>query len=344
MQLHYTAEAVSRKCGRAPVKAFYSQHRPFYDGLAYRTRETLGMPFESTSTTHELIRFTPSHDTLVGIDSDGCVFDTMEIKQKQCFHGLIVDHWGLEPIEEPVRAIAEFINLYSRWRGQNRFTALLMTFDFLRSHPGVRDAGVSVPVLSSLQKLVASGVALGNPALEQAVANTGDEELASVLEWSVRVNRRVAEIAADVPPFDWARKGLAMIRAGSDAVCVSQTPAEALFREWDRQNLLQYVNAIAGQETGTKAEQLASASADRYGQGRILVMGDAMGDLEAARSVGACFYPIRPREEEESWKKFCEEVYDEFLAGRYGGEREKRFEDEFRALLPETPPWEIDHA
>ena len=300
------------------------------------------MPFEPTFTSDALARFKAPHDTLVGIDSDGCVFDTMEIKQKRCFHGLIVEHWKLEPIEEQVRAVAEFVNLYSRWRGQNRFTALLMTFDLLRSHPGVRDAGVSVPVLPSLRGLADSGVTLGNPAIEQAVARTGDEELASVLEWSVRVNRRVAERAADVPPFEWARKGLAKIRAASDSLCVSQTPAEALLREWKTQDLLQYVDTIAGQEIGTKAEQLSLAAADRYGPGRILVMGDAMGDLEAARAVGAAFYPIKPREEETSWKRFCEDVYDEFLAGRYTGEREDRLVDEFRALLPETPPWGED--
>jgi len=41
-------------------------------------------------TKEDLINFKPKFSTFVGIDSDGCVFDTMEIKQKQCFHGLIV--------------------------------------------------------------------------------------------------------------------------------------------------------------------------------------------------------------------------------------------------------------
>ncbi|MFT5474343.1 MAG: hypothetical protein ACI856_002680, partial [Kiritimatiellia bacterium] len=65
--------------------------------------------------------FVPAHDSFVGIDSDGCVFDTMEIKQKQCFHGLIVKAWDLRAIEPEVRQTAEFVNLYSRSRGQNRF-------------------------------------------------------------------------------------------------------------------------------------------------------------------------------------------------------------------------------
>ena len=32
-----------------------------------------------------LAEFKPGHDRLVCIDSDGCVFDTMELKHKECF-------------------------------------------------------------------------------------------------------------------------------------------------------------------------------------------------------------------------------------------------------------------
>jgi hypothetical protein len=32
-----------------------------------------------------MLSFTPQHEFLVGIDSDGCVFDSMELKHKECF-------------------------------------------------------------------------------------------------------------------------------------------------------------------------------------------------------------------------------------------------------------------
>ena len=32
-----------------------------------------------------LRQFVKSHDFLIGIDSDGCAFDTMEVKHKECF-------------------------------------------------------------------------------------------------------------------------------------------------------------------------------------------------------------------------------------------------------------------
>lgn len=33
----------------------------------------------------ELKKFQPAHEFFIGIDSDGCVFDTMEVKQKEFF-------------------------------------------------------------------------------------------------------------------------------------------------------------------------------------------------------------------------------------------------------------------
>ena len=38
----------------------------------------------------------PKHDFLVGIDSDGCAFDTMEVKHKECFIPNIINSYGLQ--------------------------------------------------------------------------------------------------------------------------------------------------------------------------------------------------------------------------------------------------------
>ena len=148
----------------------------------------------------DLLNLQPAHATFVGIDSDGCVFDTMEIKQKRCFHGLIVSHWHLEPIEKYVRESAEFVNLHSRWRGQNRFPCLLRSIDLLRDRPEVIASGVKLPTFDSLRAFMASGVPLGNPELEKAVRDTGDPELASLLRWSKAVNGEVASKVGSVQP------------------------------------------------------------------------------------------------------------------------------------------------
>jgi len=290
-------------------------------------------------TREDLINFKPQHDVFVGIDSDGCVFPTMEIKQKQCFHKLIVSHWRLEKIEKYVRESAEFANLYSKHRGRNRFLCLLLSIDLIRDRPEVLASGVKLPAFTSLKKFIDSGVPLGNPELEKTVRETGDQELAALLKWSKDVNAKIARTVKNVPPFKWVRESLDRIRAQADAICVSQTPTEALVREWQAHDLMGYVKVIAGQELGTKQEHLQMAAQGRYPADRILMIGDAPGDFSAAQGVKGHFFPINPGHEEASWERFAKEAFQKFLDGAYGGAYEKALIAEFDRLLPETPPW-----
>jgi hypothetical protein len=41
-----------------------------------------------------LKNFEKKHDFLVAIDSDGCAFDSMEIKHKECFIPNIIKYWN----------------------------------------------------------------------------------------------------------------------------------------------------------------------------------------------------------------------------------------------------------
>ena len=292
-------------------------------------------------TQDDLTKFKPEHETFVGIDSDGCVFDTMEIKQKQCFHKLIVAHWHLEPIEKYVREAAEFVNLYSKYRGQNRFPCLLRSIDLLRDRPEVMASAIKLPEFNSLKKFIDSGLPMGNPALEKTVQETGDPELAAILAWSKAVNNEIEKIVTNVPPYKWVLESLQKIKAHSDAICVSQTPTEALIREWQQHHLMEYVKIIAGQELGTKTEHLRLATSGRYSPDNILMIGDAPGDFKAAKGNQAHFYPINPGHETASWERFYTEAYDKFLRHEYDGPYETALMAEFEKLLPDTPPWKI---
>ena len=289
----------------------------------------------------DLINLKREHDAFVGIDSDGCVFPTMEIKQKQCFHKLIVSHWRLEKIEKYVRESAEFANLYSKYRGRNRFPCLLLSIDLIRDRPEVLASGVKLPAFTSLKKFIDSGVPLGNPALEKWVKETGDQELAAILKWSKDVNAEIARTVKNVAPFKWVRESLDQIRAQADAICVSQTPTEALVREWQEHDLMGYVKVIAGQELGTKKEHLLMAAQGHYPADRILMIGDAPSDFSAAQGVKGHFFPINPGHEEASWDRFAKEAFRKFIDGTYGGAYEKTLIAEFDQLLPETPPWSM---
>jgi hypothetical protein len=90
---------------------------------------------------------------------------------------------------------------------------------------------------------------------------------------------------------------------------------------------------------GTKTEHLAMASQNRYPPHRLLMIGDAPGDLKAARANGALFYPVIPAHEEESWSKLFEEALGRFFNETYAGEYETTLVEEFEEYLPEEPPW-----
>lgn len=295
---------------------------------------------ETHHTQAALANFEPRHDTFVGVDSDGCVFDTMEIKQKECFHGLMASQWGLTAIEPLLRETAEFVNLYSKSRGRNRFLCLIETMDRLRARPEAVAAGLPIPAFPDLKAFVAEGHALGHPALESAIAEKGSQELADVLAWSLKVNQAIQDTVKNIPPFPWARESLEALAGSSDVICVSQTPLEALIREWNENELTSTVRMIAGQELGTKSEHLSLATRGRYAPNQVLMIGDAPGDHAAAKDTDALFYPIIPSHEAESWERFFKEAYAKFLNGTYAGAYEQGLIAAFDAALPETPPWE----
>jgi phosphoglycolate phosphatase-like HAD superfamily hydrolase len=288
----------------------------------------------------DLTRLPRRHDSFVGIDSDGCVFDTMSVKQREHFHPLIIRFWGLEACADEFRACTEFVNMYSKTRGSNRFPALLRSFELLHAYPGLRERGVPLPKLDALRAYIHAGLPLGNPSLKAEAERTGDPELRRLLDWSLAINADIDARMRPVPPFLWARRALDLIRTSSDAIVVSQTPEQALIKEWDHHGLRHLVDLIAGQELGAKSEHLRLATAGKYASDRVLMIGDAAGDHAAAQRVGALFYPIVPGEEERSWQRFCEEGYGRFLSGTFAGEYAGALAEAFNAALPDVPPWQ----
>ena len=239
------------------------------------------------------------------------------------------------------RAAAEFVNLYSTWRGINRFPALLMVFDLLNDWDKVREREFRCPDVASLREWVVKESKLGNPVLEAyCKAHPDDPVMARALEWSKAVNRTVADIVqGGLPPFPYVRECLEKAHVRADMLVCSQTPTEALVREWEEQGLDHYLFAIAGQEMGTKSEHIQFCSEGRYDKSKMLMIGDAFGDLKAARANGAMFFPINPGEEETSWERFYNEGLDRFLNGTFAGEYEAALIADFEKFLPSTPPW-----
>ncbi len=296
---------------------------------------------EYSEAARPLAELEPRHKFFIGIDSDGCAFDTMEIKHKECFIPNIIKWWGLQAVSKYAREAAEFVNLYSKWRGINRWPALVMVFDLLRERPEVQARGVVPPQAPRLREFIASGLPLSNDGLRQYMAAHPDPELETAWAWTTGVNASVADMVHGVPPFPYVRESLAFLADKADMMVVSATPQEALVREWEEHDIARYVRVIAGQEMGTKAEHLALAARGKYPPNRVLMIGDAPGDLKAARANNALFFPINPGHEEESWQRFYEEAVHRFLAGEYAGKYETTLITEFEKLLPEVPPWKM---
>ncbi|HOJ09425.1 MAG TPA: HAD hydrolase-like protein [Clostridiales bacterium] len=287
----------------------------------------------------QLIDMKKENDFLICIDSDGCAFDTMEVKHKECFIPNIINEWDLQAISKYVREAAEFVNLYSKWRGINRFPAIINVMDLLADREEVKKRGFKVPNLGPLRKWIEGETKLGNPALETEVRRTGDPLLAKTLKWSKAVNDTVAKIVRGVPPFPFIRESLEKMLEYADIIVVSATPGEALIREWEEHDISKYVKVLAGQEMGTKAECIHFAIGAEYENEKVLMIGDAPGDLKAARTNNALFYPINPGNEDDSWERFYSEALDKFINGQYAGAYEEKLIAEFDKYLPSTPPW-----
>ena len=73
----------------------------------------------------------PKSKYFVGIDSDGTVFNSMELKHKDCFIGSLIRIFNLAPIAHEIHIVWNYVNIFSINRGTNRFKALLLTFNYL---------------------------------------------------------------------------------------------------------------------------------------------------------------------------------------------------------------------
>jgi phosphoglycolate phosphatase-like HAD superfamily hydrolase len=230
------------------------------------------------------------------------------------------------------------VNLYSKSRGINRFPALIEALEWLQNRPEVQRRGVQITIPQSLRDWIKRETKLGNPALEGAVAQSGDPGLTRTLQWSKAVNHSVAQIVRGVPPFPFVRESLQKLYHQADILIVSATPQEALQREWEEHDLSRYVVAICGQEIGTKKECLGVAA--KYRAGHVLMIGDAPGDYQAAVANNALFFPINPGAEEASWQRFHDAGIERFFAGNFAGDYQRELLAEFDSCLPERPAWE----
>lgn len=272
-----------------------------------------------------LDNFERKHDHLVCIDSDGCAMDTMNIKHFRAFGPELMKVFELEAWQDELLERWNKENLFSRTRGMNRFLGAysLLSYVDKKLKP--------IPELHELKEWIDRAESLSNAGLQKELDRRPSAFLEKVMQWSNQVNQAVSEIPEEENiPFEGVRETLAMIHGEVDIAIVSSANPEAVEEEWNRCGLMEFVDVMCAQNVGTKAQSISYLLEHGYDRDKVIKIGDAPGDLEAAEKNGVFYYPILAGSEVHSWKEFKDKYFRIFMDGKYGecqDEMIRRFND-----------------
>ncbi len=288
-----------------------------------------------------LVDFQPTKKFFVGIDSDGCAMDAMDIKHQECFTPNTIKYWGLQPISTLARQTALFVNLGSITRGLNRWVALKQVLDLLRDRAEVAEREFVVPAATELQRFLETpGYPLSDKGIAAFARDFPSDEINQAIAWGDGVNATIADMVHGCGPFPGVRRAMEAMQADVDCMTVSATPLHALEYEWHAHDIATYMKVIAGQEMGSKAEHVEYAAKGKYDADKIMLIGDAPGDRDAAAKAECLYYPILPGNEKDSWARFTDEALGKFLDGTFAGDYQAALIAEFNSYLPAEVPWE----
>ena len=275
--------------------------------------------------------FVRKHDYLVCVDSDGCVMDTMNCKHFHCFGPCMVTEWGLEAWKDEILERWNVINLFSMTRGINRFKGLAMALGEINAkHKPIEG-------ITHLQLWADTAPALSNDAVAAAAANADCEEAKTVFEkalsWSKAVNASIVKLPAELKvPYDGAKDGLAAAHTFADVAMVSSANRDAVEEEWGKFGLLEHTDIVLAQDIGSKAACISEMLKFGYDLDKVVMIGDAPGDCDAAEKNGVWYYPILVNDEKASWDEAIATAFGKLQSGDYA-EYEALKKKEFLANL-----------
>ncbi len=261
--------------------------------------------------------FQKTKEYLFCVDSDGCVMDTMNAKHFHCFGPLLVEEWALEQWQEEVLRRWNEINLYRMTRGINRFRALAMIL------VEIDEKYTPIIGVRGFQVWAESAPVLSNEGLLSALEQTRDEDtrlcMRKALLWSIAVNDSINRLPEELkPPYAGASESIRAAHRFADVAMVSSANRDAVLEEWEKFDLLEHTDIVLTQDAGSKIYCINRLLEYGYDPHKVIMIGDAAGDLEAAEKTGIRFYPILVNWEEESWTELYETVLDQFHEGTYG--------------------------
>ncbi len=274
-----------------------------------------------------LADFTKKREFLVCLDSDGCVMDTVRLKHCSVFCPELIRVFGLEQYNDYITEAWEDINLHSITRGISRFESVVQVFDRLKNR------GVEIPGSDEIADWVANSSELSTATLKAEVTRTGSAALRKLQQWNTTCNRRIQALEPTFEPFPGVENSLRQLHAVADVAVVSAANESAIASEWNRYGLARHADVIFGQEVGSKANSIAAMLACGYESRKVMMVGDAMGDAQAAAANGVAFVPILPGREAESWRRLQEEALPKLLHGTFRPEYQAELLAALRSAL-----------
>ena len=267
--------------------------------------------------------FARKHDYLICIDSDGCAIDSMDIKHIRCFGPCMIKEWNLEAYQKELLENWNRVNLYSMTRGINRFKGLAKALE---------EADEKYSPVEDVKTLIhwsQESDELSNAALEKAIEKSGSICLKKALRWSEAVNKAIADLPKEeVTPFENVRECITTLHKNCDIAIVSSANYEAVKEEWTRFGLLEHTDILLAQNAGSKANCIQKLLSYGYPKENVLMVGDAPGDMAAAKMNGVFYYPILVKREANSWAELEDAVYklkENTFAGEYQDALIKQF-------------------
>ena len=272
--------------------------------------------------------FVKNKDFLICIDSDGCAIDTMDIKHIKCFGPCMITEWNLQEWEIPILNRWNEVNLYTITRGINRFKGLALALT------EVNEKYKNIDGIDDFVKWTNGTKELSNEALEAEIRENYNICLKKALDWSKNVNEAINLLSDDEKiPFKGVAEGIKEAKKFADIAIVSSANEQAVLDEWEKHNLLENVDIVLTQNIGSKAYCISKLIEKGYRRDNILMVGDALGDYDAAKLNEVLYYPILVKKEKESWKRFYDEVIDKFIKNTYKGKYEETVILEFERNL-----------
>jgi phosphoglycolate phosphatase-like HAD superfamily hydrolase len=212
-------------------------------------------------------------------------------------------------------------------RGINRFKGLAMALG------EIHEKYKPITGIQALQHWADTAPALSNEAVAKAAEDAADPDaklvLQKALSWSKAVNAAIVELDEALKvPYEGAKEGLAAAHEFADVAMVSSANRDAVEEEWGKFGLLEHTDIVLAQDIGSKAACIREMMKFGYDPDKVVMIGDAPGDCDAAEKNGVHYYPILVNHEKQSWDEAITVAYEKLKDGEYaayGAEKKQEF-------------------